>query len=332
MNDLFTHVLVINLDKDTERWEKCQKELEKAELQAIRIPGIYGPDMSDTEYKKNTTCTCYYFCTRKEVGCWLSHRKCWQYIVDNNIESALILEDDCIFDQDFQKKLKQYSKDIPENWDMILLGMLLECTKQTCGPLSKFANQARKILTGQRDENKYISENVYKPNSFQGAHGYIVSRKCAEKLLSLLYLADGGVDIAIARQLQYIKCYAVTPSIIRQDASIASSTQSVNYPRSLNFQLDKIREGYTGVGFMLSSPLIQIEGYLVNSWTAIFFLLGLLLYADSRKILTTLIAILLLTELFLKFDKSTVIQVTGSIVVMFIGYSISRLIFLRAKN
>ena len=329
MNDLFTHVLVINLDKDTERWGRCQKQLEKAGVQGIRIPGIYGADMTEQEYRKNTTCTCYYFCTRKEVGCWLSHRKCWQYIVDNNIESALILEDDCILVQDFQKKLKQYSKDIPENWDMILLGMLLECTKQTCGPLSKFANQARKILSGQQGENKYITENIYKPPSFQGAHGYVVSKKCAEKLLSLLHLADGGVDIAMARQLQNIKCYAVTPSLITQEASIETSTQSVNYPRSINSQLDKIREGSVGVGFMLSSPLIQIEGYLVNSWTAIFFLLGILLYADSRKILTSLIAILLITELFLKFDKSTITQVIGSIVVMFIGYSISRLIFLK---
>ena len=55
-------------------------------------------------------------------GCAQSHINIWRHIVNNNIEYALILEDDACFDKDWKNKLEKFNKDIGKtNWDCILL-------------------------------------------------------------------------------------------------------------------------------------------------------------------------------------------------------------------
>lgn len=320
MNNLFTHVLVINLDKDTGRWEQCQKELDKINLRPIRIPAIYGAKMSEEEYRKNTSAQCYSFCTPSMVGCWLSHKKSWQYIVDNNIESALILEDDCQFEDDFQKKLQEYTKEIPENWDIVLLGTILECKGDKCGLFAKLANIMRKNTTPVANADRFISEHVYRPNAFMGAHSYVVSNKGAKKLLSLLDKADGHVDLGISRHFPYVICYAITPSITYQTASTGQSTQTSSFPRLLNRLLDNFSEDNITLGFMLSEPIAQYKGYIINGWSVFFLILGVLMRVDKSRLLIALTILYLLAELALDRGEKTIKQVAGAVVSILLGY------------
>jgi glycosyl transferase family 25 len=59
---------------------------------------------------------------RGEIGCYLSHRACWEYIVKNNISNALIFEDDAEFGTAAQWRLKhQVIPTLPSNWNLVLL-------------------------------------------------------------------------------------------------------------------------------------------------------------------------------------------------------------------
>jgi GR25 family glycosyltransferase involved in LPS biosynthesis len=71
-------VFLINMDKDTERLARMKIRLKGKEYE--RITGV----PHETGY----------------IGCALSHHKCWQRIIDDNLEMALILEDDAIIGPD----------------------------------------------------------------------------------------------------------------------------------------------------------------------------------------------------------------------------------------
>ena len=74
-------VLLINMDKDTERLERMKIRLKGIDFE--RVPGVEH----DQGY----------------IGCFMAHQKCWQKIVNENLESALILEDDVIFKREIFK-------------------------------------------------------------------------------------------------------------------------------------------------------------------------------------------------------------------------------------
>jgi glycosyl transferase family 25 len=328
MNKLFSHVLVINLDKDTERLEAVTKQLSDVSLKATRIPAIYGAVLSDKETRSNTTNQCYNYCTPSMVGCWLSHKKAWEFVVNNNIESALILEDDSEFVDDFHVKLQEYTRELPEKWDIVLLGTLLECTREKCGFFAKMAEVVRDIVVKpEKDSERYVTNNLYRPTTFTGTHAYIVSRKGAEKLLQKLPLADGHVDIGIARHLSSLSCYAVTPSIIIQKPSVSASTQTINFPVSVNYFLEKFKEDNTSVGFMASEPQAQINGYVVNLWTLVFFLYGFASRFDRTPYSRIFILVILFLEFALKRNKKMFKQVLGSLICVIIGYLVAQLIF-----
>ena len=57
-----------------------------------------------------------------QIGCTLSHLKVLRHIVDNNIESATIFEDDVLFHPNWKILSKRYYYHTPKNYDMIYIG------------------------------------------------------------------------------------------------------------------------------------------------------------------------------------------------------------------
>lgn len=95
--------LVINLDRQQERFEIIKKELNDVGFSnVVRIPGVDGKKLPDTG-----------LLPRSLVGCFESHKKCARYMVDNDIPLALILEDDAFpypekFPHDFTENVNDY--------------------------------------------------------------------------------------------------------------------------------------------------------------------------------------------------------------------------------
>ena len=69
-----------------------------------------------------------------EIGCFLSHYFIWKYIADNNIDLALILEDDCIFLNSFNTQLKQILQVNPTTYDLFYLGRNKLFNRYNLGP------------------------------------------------------------------------------------------------------------------------------------------------------------------------------------------------------
>jgi len=224
--DAHTAVLAINLDRDTDRRDALRKKCAQVGINPTRISAVCGKDLSTAELRRKTTASCNNYCTPSMVGCWLSHRKCWQYIVDNDIPSALVLEDDANFVPQFHEKLATYTQTLPSDWELLLLGTILTCTNQQCGIVARLNSAFVKLFL--KPLNK--ADHILSPDVFTGTQAYMVTLSGAEKLLKLLPLADGHIDHGISRHLDELKAYSITPSLVYQEADANTTTQHSNFP------------------------------------------------------------------------------------------------------
>lgn len=125
---IIPHIFVMNLDRATTRWENIQKVMTAAELQVERLPGIDGRTLTKAQLKLMSTQISVFFQPKGVIGCYLSHRKFWQYVVDRNYSSAIIFEDDVRLIPDFKNKLEYSLQRLNEDnlqYDIVFLGMCL---------------------------------------------------------------------------------------------------------------------------------------------------------------------------------------------------------------
>lgn len=159
-------ILIINLKRSNKRWNNMQKIIKRTDIPSIRIDAIDGkilqknPNWYNLLYKNRLIMGK----TLKKSGtaaCFMSHRKAWKYIVNNNLKSAIILEDDC-------KMNIKPPKNMP-NVELIWLHNLIKIKYD-------FALKRNKL-------------------SGYGAQAYCLSKRGAKKLLYLTHRMKNHVDL-----------------------------------------------------------------------------------------------------------------------------------------
>jgi GR25 family glycosyltransferase involved in LPS biosynthesis len=105
INDYFDKVVVINLDKRTDRLEKITKQLDELGITFERFSAIDGTDKMPILAGKD------------------SHVQVWK---DNLGKKILVLEDDAFFVDNFQERFDEVIQTLPEDWDVFYLGALLD--------------------------------------------------------------------------------------------------------------------------------------------------------------------------------------------------------------
>ena len=115
-------IFVINLEKSREKRDKISSILNNYTTNYEFFNAINGKELKTNEY--NINLDWYNPCdnthmTLGEIGCALSHYNVWKKIVDENIENAIILEDDIeIVDPDFLNISENID---PQLYDLIYL-------------------------------------------------------------------------------------------------------------------------------------------------------------------------------------------------------------------
>ncbi|MFT6086214.1 MAG: glycosyl transferase family 25 [Glaciecola sp.] len=116
-------ICLINLARSTDRLAACASQLDSYGLPFDRIVAVNGDTLDvstiiglynfgDSSYHKHMT--------RGELGCYLSHARAWQAIVDEQLDYAVILEDDILLQDDIQQGLEAITY-IKQPWDVIKL-------------------------------------------------------------------------------------------------------------------------------------------------------------------------------------------------------------------
>jgi GR25 family glycosyltransferase involved in LPS biosynthesis len=105
INEYFDKVVVINLDKRTDRLEKISKQLDELGIVFERFSAIDGTGKNPMLANRD------------------SHVEVWK---QNLGKKVLILEDDAYFVEGFQERFDEVIQTLPENWDVFYLGVLLD--------------------------------------------------------------------------------------------------------------------------------------------------------------------------------------------------------------
>jgi glycosyl transferase family 25 len=114
---------VINLDKSHQRMSQIAARLNDLGMPYERIPAVYGASLSpadlETSYSKTLNAKTYRRpLSNAEIGCYMSHLKAWQTIVDREIPCALVLEDDLIIDKELKEFTQKLSASLSD-WDIV---------------------------------------------------------------------------------------------------------------------------------------------------------------------------------------------------------------------
>jgi GR25 family glycosyltransferase involved in LPS biosynthesis len=207
---------VINLDRDTKRWESIQSQAAVLGLQVQRFPGIYGKDIPYSQMRSHGVGNAMVRADRNDhkgeklhnlgvVGCYLSHRTLLETVANLDVPDCaghLILEDDVKFPEDFLQPGGRYeslSKHIPSDWDVIWLRMWKVHGDDVAPGVVKLKTDTR------------VRVNL-------GTFAYVVRHgSLKSKILPHLKLMNDAFDEQMNLKFQDWNCYVFNPGIIDID-------------------------------------------------------------------------------------------------------------------
>lgn len=110
----FEHVVCINLDQRPDRWRRMKRRFDQLGFgPVVRFPAIDGTAQVPPAG------WCY---SPGAYGCLLSHLAVVRMAQERGWPHLLILEDDVIFDPNFNARIGNQVRDLPDDWDALLLG------------------------------------------------------------------------------------------------------------------------------------------------------------------------------------------------------------------
>lgn len=170
--------VAINLARHSDRWAWVANNFRNADVEITRIDAIDATDPGATAFIERVTLPGSGL-SRAEAACILSHRKAWQTLVDSTDDYLAVFEDDVHVSADMRQLLDRR---------LLRPGMDLVKLEIPTGKVS-YAHRASATLLG-RKLHRLISKAY-------SAGGYIVSRRCALRLLDLSERCSQPVDVIL---------------------------------------------------------------------------------------------------------------------------------------
>jgi GR25 family glycosyltransferase involved in LPS biosynthesis len=117
--DFFDDCYYINLNHRTDRRELFEKRSNEVGINAIRFSAI-EPNEEDCPLLPSALMEKR---RKYKVGCTLSHKMVVKLADERNLENVLIFEDDCVFLDGFEEKVKKCVNELKSvEWDIIYFG------------------------------------------------------------------------------------------------------------------------------------------------------------------------------------------------------------------
>ena len=185
INSLFRYKVCINLDRRPERWKKVEEQFARHGITSVvRSPGVDG-------LKLHLPPAWPY--SPGHYGCLQSHLAVLRAARKNRVPNILILEDDCVFDEEFNQKFPHYMKQVPRAWDMLLLG-----GKHYQEPIK-------------------VSDNVVRLRETYLTHAYALNHSIIDALIELCEQGLLAIDDYTVELQKRFHCYCFAPDLIWQE-------------------------------------------------------------------------------------------------------------------
>ena len=241
------HTFVINLAHDTGKKGAMQQKCADANIAVTFIEAIDGKELPDEMiaevYAKQNALN--YFgreLTRGEIGTVLSHLNVCRNLIEQNIDIALILEDDvlCRFDDE---DLGRMFGALPQDWECVLLG---HHTKRSRDLDALASFWSRKKMSGRYSCARFAEQPL-------GAYAYLVNRSGARKIIANFESIDRPIDHWSDKVLNL---YGIWPSLVKVDEHLSDSSnlagdreamRSRTYRTPFEKLKDRVRYGLTKI-------------------------------------------------------------------------------------
>ncbi|UTC92799.1 glycosyltransferase family 25 protein [Treponema denticola] len=193
---------VLNLEHNTERKKYMQDILKGIPIDYEFFPAVYGKSITNIDQfydSKLAEKRAKRQLNVGEIGTAISHKNIYKKMIDENIEQALILEDDVTFLDGFIDVYKKIEK-INVGNKIILLGTIVK---------KKIKKMWKKKLTSEHSMYLVL-------NNYAGAYGYIIGLDAAKKI----YYHNKKVFIEADKWKYYRRLsqiWLVSPSVVTVD-------------------------------------------------------------------------------------------------------------------
>ncbi len=255
---------LINLDRSDGRLKRFEGISKNLGLNVVRIPAVDGSKFSSAELEKYVNpAPRFGQLGPGEIGCFLSHRKVWETILQNDDEWAAVFEDDVYLSRDATRLLSDDSW-IPPGVDIVKL--------ETTRIPVKLGNIEGEVSFTEVPRKLYP---LLSPHG--GAGGYLISRKAARDLLNDPETVKDPVDeylfnpispvFAKMRILQLTPAICIQHVILTDDRSDESLNSTIQDERDKKWEEEWRRnkpKGFVKLWREVSRPFRQTAKYLVS--------------------------------------------------------------------
>ncbi|TPJ90396.1 glycosyltransferase family 25 protein [Mesorhizobium sp. B263B1A] len=202
---LFVNSYVINLDRSPARSGRMYERFASIGLEFERIPAVDGKLLSEKRmsdvYQPVPGAVSL---TKEEVGCFLSHRRCWEEIASGLEPFGSVFEDDVIISSHLPRFVGNDTSWIPVDADIVKLETVLGRV---------WLDRVVSMLPG--DFRLSLLRSLH-----FGTGGYIISKAAAERLLKLTERFSDPVDHVMFNPAcgvtRGLKTYQILPALCIQ--------------------------------------------------------------------------------------------------------------------
>ncbi len=159
------------------------------------------------------------------IGCYLSHISLYKEALKRGEKTILVFEDDTQIPKNFKEMFLKKLKNLPEDWDMFLLGWWSTSKK-----------------------NKKLSSDIVHIKGFILMHAYIINNIGMQKMLSVGMPIKKQIDHMASDNSNYINIYGTLPNgWIKQ----GTPTKNIAYMTNIQIPVKKTIENFSNLSHNL---------------------------------------------------------------------------------
>lgn len=239
---------IINMLKDVQKREKMKRQLQKQnDLEICFIEAIEGKKLSNEQISKLADYPKFKdrygdFATLPALGCSLSHLSVYKKIIDSQIKSALILEDDAILSANLAKQLEYWINFIQKSDKPIVILLTPD-----------FRYKKGNLIDSQSQKKLYQLDCGFMTS------GYLINNQgCVllyKKLRPVSYFADEWSEFC----KMGINLYGIVPHIISYSGELGEIGLSQHSQKRSFWQI--IRYKLANIKGFISRIMSYAKGY-----------------------------------------------------------------------